>query len=34
VNLRPIGPGDAQLAREFVKSLSPETRYLRFMGDL
>jgi hypothetical protein len=34
VNLRPIWPGDAQLAREFVKSHSPETRYVRFMGDL
>ncbi len=34
VTIRPIGPADAQLLQEFVRALSPESRYLRFMGPL
>jgi acetyltransferase len=32
VTIRPIRPDDVQLMREFVKALSPKTRYLRFMS--
>jgi len=32
VQLRPIEVTDAPLIREFVQSLSPGTRYLRFMS--
>ena len=32
VRIRPIAAADAELIREFVRSLSFETRYLRFMG--
>lgn len=34
VIVRPIRPEDADIEREFVHSLSPETRYLRFMGSI
>ena len=34
VTIRPIRPEDATIEREFVHSLSPEARYLRFMGAL
>jgi acetyltransferase len=34
VTVRPIRPEDATIEREFVDSLSPQTRYLRFMGSL
>ena len=34
VAVRPIRPEDAQIEREFVASLSADTRYLRFMGPL
>lgn len=34
VAIRPIGPEDAQREQEFIKHLSPETRYRRFMGTL
>ncbi len=34
VQIRPIDVTDAALIREFVQSLSPETRYLRFMSPL
>lgn len=32
--IRPILPEDADMERDFVKSLSPQTRYLRFMSAL
>jgi len=32
VTLRPIRPEDAELTMEFVRGLSPETRYQRFMN--
>ena len=34
VTLRPIRPQDAGLEQEFVRHLSPESRYFRFMGTL
>jgi acetyltransferase len=34
VTIRPIRPEDAQIEREFVASLSADTRSLRFMGPL
>ncbi|MCC6301768.1 MAG: GNAT family N-acetyltransferase [Gammaproteobacteria bacterium] len=34
VTLRPIRPEDAHIEREFVRGLSPEARYLRFMQSL
>jgi acetyltransferase len=32
VTVRPIRPEDAEIEREFVKQLSPEAKYFRFMG--
>ncbi|MFL6582305.1 MAG: GNAT family N-acetyltransferase [Burkholderiales bacterium] len=32
VVVRPIRPEDAQIEREFVQALSPQTKYLRFLG--
>ena len=34
VTIRPIRPEDADLEQEFVKNLSPETKYFRFMNTL
>jgi acetyltransferase len=34
VRIRPIRPEDAQLEAEFVRGLSAQTRYLRFMGSV
>jgi acetyltransferase len=34
VVIRPIRPEDAEIEREFVSSLSPESRYMRFMSAL
>jgi acetyltransferase len=34
VTIRPIRPEDADNEREFVESLSPEAKYLRFMSTL
>ncbi|MBL8491239.1 MAG: GNAT family N-acetyltransferase, partial [Rhodocyclaceae bacterium] len=34
VTIRPIKPEDAQLEQNFVKELSPETKYFRFMNTL
>ncbi len=34
VRVRPIRPADAALEQAFVKDLSPESRYSRFMGDV
>ncbi|MFA7269536.1 MAG: bifunctional acetate--CoA ligase family protein/GNAT family N-acetyltransferase [Sterolibacterium sp.] len=34
VSIRPIKPEDAKLAQEFVRGLSPESRYFRFMNTL
>jgi acetyltransferase len=34
VLIRPIGPGDAAREQAFVRALSPESRYLRFMNTL
>jgi acetyltransferase len=34
VTIRPIRPEDAGMEQEFVKSLSPESRYFRFMNTL
>lgn len=34
VTIRPIKPEDADLEVEFVRKLSPETKYLRFMNTL
>jgi len=32
VTVRPIRPEDAEIERQFVKQLSPEAKYFRFMG--
>jgi acetyltransferase len=34
VTVRPIRPEDAEIEREFVKQLSPEAKYFRFMNSL
>jgi len=34
VEIRPIRPEDAQIEQEFVRRLSPETKYLRFMNTI
>jgi acetyltransferase len=34
VTVRPIRPEDAEIEREFVKQLSPETKYFRFMNSI
>jgi acetyltransferase len=34
VEVRPIRPEDAEIEREFVRALSPEAKYLRFMSTL
>ncbi|MDD5175568.1 MAG: bifunctional acetate--CoA ligase family protein/GNAT family N-acetyltransferase [Sterolibacterium sp.] len=34
VTIRPIKPEDASLVQEFVKGLSPESKYLRFMNTI
>jgi len=34
VNIRPISPEDAEMEQEFVKNLSAETKYYRFMNTL
>jgi acetyltransferase len=34
VTIRPIRPEDADIEQEFVKNLSPETKYFRFMNTL
>ncbi len=34
VTLRPIGPGDAGVLQAYVRGLSPESRYNRFLGAL
>jgi acetyltransferase len=34
VTIRPIRPEDARMEYEFVRELSPQTRYLRFMGSV
>ncbi len=34
VTIRPIRPEDADMEQEFVKNLSPETKYYRFMNTL
>jgi len=34
VTIRPIRPEDAQLEQDFVQSLSPEARYMRFMNTI
>ena len=34
IRMRPIRPEDALLEQEFVKALSPESRYFRFMSSL
>ena len=34
ITLRPIRPEDALLEQEFVKALSPESRYFRFMNSM
>ena len=34
VVIRPIGPEDAHREQAFVRGLSPESRYLRFMNTL
>ncbi|MBI4756281.1 MAG: bifunctional acetate--CoA ligase family protein/GNAT family N-acetyltransferase [Betaproteobacteria bacterium] len=34
VLIRPLRPEDAEMEREFVRNLSPETRYFRFMNTL
>ena len=34
IRMRPIRPEDARLEQEFVKALSPESRYFRFMSSL
>jgi acetyltransferase len=31
---RPIGPQDAAIEQEFVRALSPESRYFRFMAEV
>jgi acetyltransferase len=34
ITIRPIGPEDAEREQAFVRGLSPESRYYRFMGTL
>ena len=34
VTIRPISPEDAEMEQEFVRNLSPETKYYRFMNTL
>lgn len=34
LTLRPIRPGDAPMEQAFVRGLSPESRFFRFMGEL
>ena len=34
VVIRPIRPGDAAIEREFIESLSPQSRRYRFLGDV
>jgi acetyltransferase len=34
ITIRPLRPEDAQLEREFVRNLSEESRYFRFLGTL
>jgi len=34
VTIRPTRPRDASIAQDFVRGLSPESRYLRFMGTM
>jgi len=34
VTIRPIRPEDAQMEQEFVRNLSPQTKYFRFMNTL
>ncbi len=34
ITIRPIRPEDAQLSQEFVRHLSPESRYFRFMNSV
>ena len=34
VTIRPIKPEDARMEQEFVKALSPEARYMRFMNTI
>jgi acetyltransferase len=34
VTIRPVRPDDVQLMQEFVKALSPKTKYLRFMSGI
>ena len=34
VTIRPIKPEDVRIEQEFVKSLSPESRYMRFMNTI
>ena len=34
VTIRPIRPEDARMEQEFVKALSPEARYMRFMNTI
>jgi acetyltransferase len=34
ITVRPIKPEDAELEIEFVRKLSPETKYLRFMNTM
>jgi acetyltransferase len=34
ITIRPIRPEDAQLSQEFVRNLSPESRYFRFMNSV
>jgi acetyltransferase len=33
VVIRPIRPGDREIEQEFVRNLSGESRYFRFMND-
>ena len=34
MTIRPVRPDDAELLSDFVKALSPESRYFRFMSTL
>jgi len=34
ITVRPIRPEDAEIEREFVKQLSPESKYFRFMNSI
>ena len=34
LSLRPIQPGDAPIEQAFVRGLSPESRFFRFMGEM